>query len=476
MDILGLTICGLKRHLAERKISCAEVVELLLRDISEKDKRLHSYLYINENALAQAALADGRISKGESKGPLEGIPIAVKDNICTRGMPTTCASRMLQNFIPPYDASVIEKLKDAGAIIIGKTNMDEFAFGSSTETSAFGPTTNPFNENCVPGGSSGGSAAAVGANLCYGALGSDTGGSIRQPASFCGAVGMKPTYGVVSRYGLVAFASSFDQIGPLTKDVRDSCLMLNVIAGRDTRDSTSADFSMPDYMSVPRSDLKNLRIGMPREYFVEEIDEPVKKRILEVIKLAEKAGARIVDISLPHTKYGIATYYIIATAEASSNLARFDGVRYGYRTSSYKDLEEMYSNTRGEGFGDEVKRRIILGTYVLSAGYYEAYYVKAQKVRTLIKKDFEEAFKEVDVILTPTTPELAFGFGAKKDDAIRMYLSDIFTANVNLAGLPAMSLPAGFSGGLPVGVQLVAPHFREDFMFGAALALEEQLS
>jgi len=475
MDTLNMTAWQLRELLMRKEVSCVEVVKSLLAAIEQKDGRLHSYLHLNPEALAEAEKVDGKISGGEKPGCMEGIPVAVKDNICMRGMPATCASRILQNFYPPYDATVIEKMKNAGAIVVGKTNMDEFAFGSSTESSAFGPTRNPFDETRVPGGSSGGSAAATGANLCFGALGSDTGGSIRQPAAFCGVVGLKPTYGRVSRYGLIAFASSLDQIGPITKDVRDACILMNVISGRDERDSTSVDINVPDYTAFLKEDVSGLRVGIPEEYLSSGIEEPVRERTDEIIRLVEKLGVEVRRISLPHTRYGIAVYYIVATAEASSNLARFDGVKYGFRTSNYRNLQEMYMNTRGEGFGSEAKRRIILGTYVLSAGYYDAYYMKAQKVRALIRKDFTEAFREVDVIITPTTPELPFMLGEKKEDPLRMYLSDIFTANINLAGLPAMNLPVGFVNSLPVGVQIIAPHFREERIFEIAYAIEQSL-
>jgi len=465
----------LRELLEGKEVSCVETVKALLSEIEKKDTELHSYLHINNNLLAEAKEVDDKISKGEKIGPLGGVPIAVKDNICVRGMPATCASRMLENFYPPYDATVIEKLKEAGALILGKTNMDEFAFGSSTESSAFGPTRNPYDPQCVPGGSSGGSAAAVGANLCYGALGSDTGGSIRQPAAFCGVVGLKPTYGRVSRYGLIAFASSLDQIGPITKDVRDASIMLNILAGRDEKDSTSVDIHPPDYTDFLKEGIKGMRIGIPEEYFTTGIDDMVKTSVMEVIKKLEGLGAEIKTVSLPHTKYGIAVYYILATAEASSNLARFDGVKYGYRTPNYSNLQEMYMRTRGEGFGKEVKRRIIMGTYILSSGYYEAYYIKAQKVKTLIKKDFIDAFKEVDVLVTPTTPEVPFKLGEKKEDPLKMYLSDIFTANVNLAGLPAMALPVGKAASPPVGIQIISPLFREEKIIEVAYTIEQSL-
>jgi len=477
MEILKLKMWQLKELYERKEVKPSEVVSLLLEEIYKKDKEIHSYLYVNEKAIEDAKKIDEKIIKGEKLKKIEGIPVSIKDNICTKDIPTTCASKILQNFIPPYNATVIERLKEEGAIIIGKTNMDEFAFGSSTENSAFGPTKNPFDYSRVPGGSSGGSAAAVSANLCFASLGSDTGGSIRQPGAFCGVVGTKPTYGRVSRYGLVAFASSLDQIGPITKDVKDNALLLKIISGKDRMDSTSVDIDVPDYNEFLKGDIKDMKIGIPKEYFIEGIDEEVKEKVHKVIKILENNGAKIEEISLPHTSYGIATYYIIATAEASSNLARFDGVKYGYRNNNYKNLMEMYMKTRGEGFGEEVKRRIILGTYVLSSGYYEAYYLKAQKVRTLIKKDFEEAFKKVDIIITPTTPELPFKIGEKKDNPLKMYLSDIFTVNVNLSGIPGMSLPIGFSSSnLPIGIQIITPYFREDIMMKAAYFIENELN
>ncbi len=475
MDILNLAMWEVRELLKKKEISCVEVVKNLLSEIEKKDADLHSYLYINPDAVRDAEKVDGKIAQGEPLGALEGVPVAVKDNICVKGMPATCASKMLENFYPPYDATVIERMKKAGAIVIGKTNMDEFAFGSSTESSAFGPTKNPFDARCVPGGSSGGSAAAVGARLCFGALGSDTGGSIRQPAAFCGTVGLKPTYGRVSRYGLIAFASSLDQIGPVTRDVKDACIMMDVIAGRDEKDSTSVDIHTPDYTCCLKGEIKGLKVGVPEEYFASGIDSGVRDKVSGAIKKIEELGAEIKTISLPHTQYGIAVYYVIATAEASSNLARFDGVKYGYRSPKYKNLHEMYANTRGEAFGGEVKRRIIMGAYVLSSGYYDAYYIKAQKVRSLIRKDFTDAFKQVDVIVTPTTPELPFKLGEKKEDPLKMYLSDIFTANINLAGLPAITLPVGFVEELPVGMQVIAPLFREDKIIEVAYAVEQML-
>ncbi len=403
------------------------------------------------------------------------IPIAVKDNINITGAETTCASKILKGYIPPYNATVIEKLKKAGADIFAQCNMDEFAFGSSSETSAYGPVKNPWNLECVPGGSSGGSAAVVAADMAIASLGSDTGGSIRQPAAFCGVVGLKPTYGRVSRYGLIAFGSSFDQIGPFTKTVEDSAIMLNWLAGHDPKDSTSAPQALPDFTKSLKRDVKGLRVGLPKEYFIEGIDPEVEKSVKNSAEVLKKLGADIKQVSLPHTKYSVAVYYIVAVAEASSNLGRFDGVRFGNRASN-ASLKELYFETRDAGFGHEAKRRILLGTFVLSAGYYEAYYLKGQKVRTLIRQDFEKAFKEVDVILTPTAPSAAFKIGEKTNDPLAMYLSDIFTIPVNLAGVPAMSMPCGFtSKGLPIGAQLIGRPFEEETIFHAGHALEQEL-
>jgi len=475
-EITQLTLCELKKLYEKKEVKASEVVSSLLEKINSEDKSLHSYLYVNEEALLEAKIVDDKIARGEKLKELEGVPVAIKDNICTKDIPTTCASKILKNFVTPYDATVIKKLKEEGAIIIGKTNMDEFAFGSSTENSAFGPTKNPFDKTRVPGGSSGGSASATSSNLCFASLGSDTGGSIRQPASFCGVVGFKPTYGRVSRYGLIAFASSLDQIGPITKDVSDCALLLKIISGKDNMDSTSIDIPVADYPSFLKNDIKEIKVGIPEEYFVKGIDNEIREKVENILKKLEEEGVKLEKISLPHTEYGIAVYYIIATAEASSNLARFDGVKYGYRSTNYTNLIDMYKKTRGEGFGEEVKRRIILGTYVLSAGYYDAYYLKAQKVRTLIKKDFENAFEKVDLILTPTTPELPFKLGEKKDDPLKMYLSDIFTVNVNLSGLPGISIPAGFSSnGLPIGLQIIGPYFKEEKIIQFSYTIEEIL-
>jgi len=414
------------------------------------------------------------IKKSEIPGPLCGVPVSMKDNICIDGREVTCASRVLASHVPPYDATVIEKLKTSGATLFSQCNMDEFAFGSSCETSAFGPCRNPWDLERVPGGSSGGSAASVSADMTLAALGSDTGGSIRQPAALCGVVGVKPTYGRVSRYGLIAFGSSFDQIGPITKTVEDAAILMNIISGHDPKDSTSAPEKVPDFTQALKRDVKGLRIGLPKEYFIEGIDPEIEKSVRQAAEIYKKLGAEIKTITLPHTEHSVAVYYIVAVAEASSNLGRFDGVEYGLRVPS-KDLRDMYFETRNQGFGQEAKRRILLGTFVLSAGYYEAYYLKGQKVRTLIRQDFEKAFKDVDVILSPTSPTPAFKIGEKTADPIAMYLSDIFTIPANLAGIPAMSLPCGFTGGgLPVGMQLMARPFDESTMFRAAYAFEQE--
>ena len=408
------------------------------------------------------------------KGQLAGIPTLIKDNICVKGEETTCASRILADFRPPYDATVIRKLKDAGAALIGKSNMDEFAFGSSCETSCYGPTRNPWNLDRIPGGSSGGSAAAVAADETILAIGSDTGGSIRQPAALCGVVGLKPTYGRVSRYGLIAFASSLDQIGPITKDVEDAALLLGVIAGYDEMDSTSVDIPVPDYKRSLVKDIKGLRIGVPKEYFVKGMDPEVESALKKAIDAMRGMGAKVVDISLPHTEYAVAAYYIVGPAEASSNLARFDGVQYGLRAKDAKNIVDMYTRTRSEGFGSEAKRRILLGTYCLSTGYYDAYYLKAQKVRTKIREDFEKAFGSCDVIVTPTVPTPAFKIGEKANDPLSMYLSDIFTIPANMAGIPAISIPCGLSkDGLPVGLQIMAKPFDEETIFRAAYTFEQ---
>ena len=475
MELTSLSIGDLSEKLRKAEITSKEVVADYLKRIESLDPQIRSYLTVNaDQALKMAEKADEQLKGSKNLSPLTGIPIAIKDNICTKGVPTTCASKILEHFIPPYDATVIQNLRQAGAILIGKTNMDEFAMGSSTENSGRHPTLNPWGSGRIPGGSSGGSAAAVAADLAAGALGSDTGGSIRQPAAMCGVVGFKPTYGRVSRFGLVAFASSLDQIGPLTKNVADSALLLKAISGYDPMDSTSAQVSTPDFTKSLSGSLQGLKFGIPKEYFIDGLDPEVERSVQESIRVLEKLGANLSEIELPHTPYAVATYYILATAEASSNLARYDGVRYGYRVPKSKGLLEMYMESRQEGFGSEVKRRIMLGTYALSAGYYDAYYRKAQCVRTLIKHDFDQAFKSVDVIVTPTAPTAAFRIGEKTQDPLQMYLSDIFTISVNLAGIPAVSLPCGFSSeGLPIGLQLVGKAFDEESIFRAAYGFEQ---
>jgi aspartyl-tRNA(Asn)/glutamyl-tRNA(Gln) amidotransferase subunit A len=474
MELYQLTAHRLHEMLLRKEVTCREVAESVLTRIEKVEDRIHAYISLMpEQAMQQAAWADGRFQKGEA-GPLTGIPLAIKDLICTQGVRTTCGSHILENFIPPYDATVIEKLKAAGAVFVGKANMDQFAMGSSTENSFFGPTRNPWDLTRIPGGSSGGSAAAVAAGECVASLGSDTGGSIRQPASCCGIVGIKPTYGRVSRYGLVAFASSLDQIGPFAKDVRDTALLLNAISGHEPRDSTSVDIPVPDYTGALTNDVRSMVLGVPKECFIEGIDPEVESAVREAIRTLEKLGARGVEVSLPHSDYALAVYYIIAPAEASSNLARYDGVKYGFRAKGTRDLLEMYQESRSQGFGAEVKRRIMLGTYALSAGYYEAYYRKASQVRTLIREDFQKAFSQCDVLLMPTAPTPAFKLGEKVDDPLQMYLSDIFTIPCNLAGLPGLSLPCGLSKqDLPIGLQILANHFQEEKIFRVAYAFEQ---
>src|SRR6266436_4507111 len=444
-----------------------------LARIEALDPEVRAFLTVTrEDALRRAAEADARFRAGTPRGPLDGVPVAVKDVLCTREIRTTCGSKILERFVPPYDATAVARLLEAGAVLLGKLNMDEFAMGSSTENSAFFPTRNPWDLTRVPGGSSGASAAAVAASLAAAALGTDTGGSIRQPAAFCGDVGLKPTYGRVSRYGLVAFASSLDQIGPLTKDVEDAALVLRAIAGHDPLDSTSVDVPVPDYRAELDRGVEGLRIGIPAEYFIEGLDPEVEAAVRAAIQVLEKLGARSEPVSLPHTEYGLAAYYLIAPAEASSNLARYDGVKYGLRAPRARDLIEMYSKTRAAGFGAEVKRRVMLGTYALSAGYYDAYYGRAQRVRTLVGRDFQRAFELVDVIVAPTTPSVAFKFG-EKEDPLQMYLNDLFTIPGNLSGLPGVSVPAGFTmAGLPIGLQLVARAFDEATLLRVAHAYE----
>jgi aspartyl-tRNA(Asn)/glutamyl-tRNA(Gln) amidotransferase subunit A len=474
VELHELTIHELRDAIRKGEVSPTEVVRAYLERIGRLDERVRAYATVTaETALADAARVEAACRRKESLPPLAGIPLAIKDVICTQGIRTTCGSRILANFVPPYDATVISRLKQAGAILLGKTNMDEFAMGSSTENSAFGPTRNPWDLDRVPGGSSGGSAAAVAAGLCAGALGTDTGGSIRQPGGFCGVVGLKPTYGRVSRYGLVAYASSLDQAGPMTRDVEDAALLLQAMAGHDPRDSTSVALPVPDYAAVLGGDVRGLRVGIPREYFVPGTDPAVEAAVREALGVLEGLGARRVEVSLPHTPYAVAVYYLVATAEASSNLGRYDGVKYGYRVPRSAHLVEMYQETRREGFGPEVKRRIMLGTYALSAGYYDAYYLKALKVRTLIRQDFTEAFRHCDVLLTPTSPTAAFRLGEKTADPLQMYLSDIFTISVNLAGIPGISVNCGFTpGGLPIGLQLMGKPFDEGTILRAAHAYE----
>jgi len=474
MELFSLTIHELQEKIKNGDVSAVQIAESVFSRIDAVEERVHSYIRLmKEEALGQAAKADECIKRGDIR-TLTGIPIALKDIVCTKGITTTCGSRILRDFVPPYNATVVEKLRAAGALFTGKANMDEFAMGSSTETSYFGPTRNPWDLTCIPGGSSGGSATAVAADECIASIGSDTGGSIRQPAALCGVVGLKPTYGRVSRFGLIAFASSLDQIGPFTKDVEDCAIMMNVLAGYDPKESTSVKADVPDYRQFIGRDIQGWKVGIPKEYFVEGIDPEVNSAVKKTIEVVEKCGGKIMDISLPHTQYCLAVYYIIAPAEASSNLARYDGVKYGYRTSDARDLAQMYTKTRREGFGAEVKRRIMIGTYALSAGYYDAYYGKASQVRALIRRDFDEAFQKCDVILTPTTPTPAFKIGEKTDDPLQMYLSDIFTISTNLAGIPGISVPCGYTtAGLPIGVQFLAGHFEEGKLLQIASAYEK---
>ena len=461
----------------EKTLTVPEVVKAFLDNIEKEDEKIKAYITVcKEEALKKADEVQAMFDAEKEMGALAGIPIAIKDNICTKGVRTTCASKMLENFIPPYDASVMKKIEEANAIILGKTNMDEFAMGGSTENSAFFITKNPVNLDKVPGGSSGGSAAAVAGKMAPISLGSDTGGSIREPASFCGIVGMKPTYGLVSRYGLVAFASSLDQIGPFSKTVRDNAVLLTAIAGHDEMDSTSANVENKDYEKALVNDVKGLKIGVPKEYFGEGINEEVRASLEKAIEKYKELGAEVEECSLPVTEYALPTYYIIACAEASSNLGRYDGIRYGYRTKNFESLKDIYKNSRTEGFGDEVKRRIILGTYVLSSGYYDAYYKKAQKVRTLVKKGFEEAFEKYDVLLTPTVPTVAFDIGSKSKNPLEMYMTDILTVSINIAGVPAISIPCGKdSSGMPIGMQLIAKHFNEETLYRAAYTFEQNM-
>ena len=471
--LASLTIHELGARFRRGEATPSEAARDYLARIEALDPQVHAYLTVTrEEALRQAAAADARFKSAAPLGPLDGVPIGLKDVLCTRGIRTTCGSKILETFVPPYDATVVTRLREAGAVVLGKLNMDEFAMGSSTENSGYFPTRNPWDLGRVPGGSSGGSAAAVSADLAAAALGTDTGGSIRQPAAFCGNVGLKPTYGRVSRFGLVAFASSLDQVGPFAKDVEDAALMLRAIAGHDALDSTSVDVPVPDYAAGLGKGITGLTLGIPAEYFIEGTDAEVEAAVRDAIKTLEKLGARTEPVSLPHTEYSLAAYYVIAPAECSSNLARYDGVKYGLRASKGRDIVDMYSKTRAQGFGREVKRRIMLGTYALSAGYYDAYYGKAQRVRTLVRRDFQQAFERVDVIVAPTTPNVAFKMG-EKEDPLQMYLNDVFTIPVNLAGLPGLSMPAGFTrAGLPIGLQLIGRPFEEGTLLRVAHAYE----
>ena len=477
MEITELTVHELQEKLKNKELTIKEITKAYANRINEKEKDVQAFVTVlTDSAKKKAEEIQNKIDSGEIKGEFAGIPIGIKDNICTKGVKTTCSSKMLENFVSPYDATVMEKINDEDMINLGKLNMDEFAMGGSTEYSYFYPTKNPWNLNKVPGGSSGGSAAAVASNMVPWALGSDTGGSIREPASFCGVVGLKPTYGLVSRYGLVAFASSLDQIGPITKDVRDSAILLNIIAGHDKKDTTSVELEKKDYTKCLKNDVKGLKIGVPKEFYAEGINEEVKETLNQAIERYKKLGAEIEEFSLDVAKYSLATYYIIACAEASSNLGRFDGIRYTYRTGEFKNLKELYKKSRSEGFGPEVKRRIILGTYVLSSGYYDAYYKKAQQVRTLVMNEFNKAFEKYDVILAPTSPTTAFDIGSKSNNPLEMYLADICTVSVNIAGLPGISIPCGVDKeGMPIGMQLIGNKFCEETILNAAYTFEQDL-
>lgn len=475
MNITELTVHELQEKLKNKELTITEINKAYVDRINEKEKDVQAFITLTtDEALEKSKIIEEKVNKGEIKGELAGIPIGIKDNMCIKGTKTTCASKMLENFIAPYNATVIEKINDENMISLGKTNMDEFAMGSSTETSYFKKTRNPWDLERIPGGSSGGSAAAVASNMVPWALGSDTGGSIRQPAGCCGIVGLKPTYGLISRYGLIAYASSLDQIGTFTKDVEDTAILLNVIAGHDDRDTTSAKKEKKDYTKALKNDVKGLKIAIPKEFFGEGINEEVKDNLEKAIEKYKELGATVEEVSLDVAEYALATYYIIACAEASSNLGRFDGIRYGYRSPKFNNLRDIYINSRSEGFGDEVKRRIILGTYVLSSGYYDAYYKKAQQVRTLVKNKFDEVFENHDIILTPTAPTTAFKIGEKSDNPLEMYLSDICTVSVNIAGLPGLVMPCGVdSKGLPVGMQLIGKRFDEETILNAAYTYEQ---
>lgn len=474
MKILDYTAVALAEAIKRKEVTVMDAVDAVFEQIKEKEEKLHCYVTIDEvSARKQAEEIQKKIDAGELTGPLAGVPVAIKDNMCTKGMRTTCSSRILENFVPTFSSEAVLNLQKAGAVILGKTNMDEFAMGSTTETSAFGSTANPWKEDHVPGGSSGGSAAAVAADECFYALGSDTGGSIRQPASYCGVVGMKPTYGTVSRYGLIAYGSSLDQIGPLCKDVRDCAAIMEVLSSHDEKDSTSVERQDTDFTSALIDDVQGMKIGIPRDYFGEGLDPEVKQAVLCAAEELKKKGAVVEEFDLSLVEYAIPAYYTIAAAEASSNLERFDGIKYGYRTEEYEGLHQMYKKTRSEGFGPEVKRRIMLGSFVLSSGYYDAYYLKALRVKALIKKAFDEAFTKYDVILAPCAPTTAPKLGASLSDPMKMYLSDIYTISVNLAGLPGISVPCGWdSKGLPIGLQLIGDCFKEKNLFRAAYAYE----
>lgn len=475
MELYSLTVSEIARKIKEKEITIKEVLDSVYNRIENVEEKVSAYVTLTkEQAYNRATKLQERLDNGEDIGIMGGVPIAIKDNICTNGIKTTCSSKMLENFVPFYDATVIEKLENAGAIIIGKTNMDEFAMGSSTENSAIKKTKNPWDLERVPGGSSGGSAAAVACDIAPCALGTDTGGSIRQPASFCNVVGLKPTYGLVSRYGIVAYASSLDQVGPLTKSVEDAAILLNVIAGKDEKDTTSADIPKKDYLKSIKDDIKGKKIGVPTEFISDGINEDVKKAYEENLNTLKELGAEIIEIKLDYAKYSLPTYYIIATAEASSNLGRYDGIRYGHRAKDFSSLDELYVKSRTEGFGDEVKRRIMLGTYVLSSGYYDAYYKRGQKVRTLIIDDFKKAFEKCDVITIPTTPNTSFKFGEKTSNPLEMYLEDIYTVPVNIAGLPGISVPGGFDkNGMPIGMQFISKAFDEENLLQVAYTFEK---
>jgi aspartyl-tRNA(Asn)/glutamyl-tRNA(Gln) amidotransferase subunit A len=474
MDAKLLTVASARAAVALRQVTATALAEELFRSIEAEDGETHAYLTLSrERALAQAGKIDALADRGDPLPPLAGVPLAIKDVLVTRGVRTTAGSRILSDFVPPYDATAVARLENAGAVVLGKTNCDEFAMGSSNENSAYGPVRNPRDRERVPGGSSGGSAAAVAAGTAVAALGSDTGGSIRQPAAFCGVVGLKPTYGRVSRYGLIAFASSLDHVGPITRSVRDAAILLRHIAGRDPLDSTSADVAAPDYEAALEQPVRGLRVGVAKEYFGEGLDADVRSAVEATIQRLAHAGCEIAEVSLPHTAYAIPAYYVIATAEASANLARYDGVRYGYRAGGTRTLAEMYRRTRDESFGPEVKRRIMLGTYALSAGYYDAYYLKAQRVRTLLARDLAAAFERADVIVTPTTPTTAFRLGERTDDPLAMYLADVYTVTADLAGVPAISVPCGNdSKDLPIGAQIIGRHFEEATILRVAQAIE----